>query len=192
MALGLQNLIRRPQQPMQGAAPSATSDPLLRAWHDPKAKDLMGFSRELIGQGLGRGAFGPSFLRDLLRKSAMRRAGGRRRRGDVLSGLVGLDPQQRRFQMLQDERDASGQLAGSLNEADIQGGQGYQDFIRQLFGAERQRAYDYRDKEDIRHDANRGGIGGFLGQVAGAGLGAFTGGLGGGLAENLTGGKKKK
>lgn len=163
---------RRPQAPQASPATQGT-DPIMQAWQDPRAKDLMGVSRAIVGQGIGQGALGPSYLRNLLRKSAFRRAGNRRNRGSVLAGMQGLDPMQRRFQALEDERSASGQLSGALNEADIQGGQAYQDMIRQLFGAERQRAYDYRDTEGARHDANRGGVGGFLGQVAGAAIPSF-------------------
>lgn len=173
-------MLQRPQTPQ--AAPQASPGGGLSSF-----ADVMGYSRDLINRGGQQGAFGPSYLRNLLRRSAFRRAGNRRRRGDVLAGLQGLDPMQRRFQALEDERSASGQLAGSLNEADIQGGQGYQQFLQQLLGNERgvESSLFAAREADARARKNQGGIGGFLGQVAGAALpaaGMFFGGPAGAAA----------
>lgn len=165
-------MLRRPQAPQaapQGAPGGGLSD----------FADVMGYSRNLINQGGQQGAFGPSYLRNLLRKSAFRRAGNRRSRGSVLAGLQGLDPMQRRFQALEDERSASGQLAGALNEADVQGGSDYQNYLRQLLGNERGGEMQLFGQREADARANKGGLGGFLGQVAGAALPAIGGFFGG-------------
>jgi len=133
------------------------------------------------------GAFTPNYLRDLMRKSAFQRSKNMRRRGDVLSRLAGLDPMQQRQAMIDLDREASSGLSGALNEADIQGGQGWQQFMMGLLrserGDEQQRARDREQRE--WEESQGGGIGGFLGGALGTGLGAFTGGAGAGLAKRL-------
>jgi hypothetical protein len=111
----------------------------------------------------------------------MRTADAQRRRGSVLSQLVGLDPYQQRVAMLDTERQASGNTADFLNNAQAQQLQGEQDYGRQLFGGQ----LDFESQKQLmkmKADAAekaRGGAGAMFGQLAGFGAGSFLGPLAG-------------
>lgn len=131
---------------------------------------------ELLRGGAGAGYFDPMgspLLREQLRRGVFRTAGNRRRRGEILARLAGLDPNQQRQAMLDVNRDYGREVSGALNEADLRDLQGRQEFFRNL--QMQTLPYQYQER-------NRPGFGSFLGQLAGLGVGAFTGGLGGAAA----------
>jgi hypothetical protein len=138
-----------------------------------------------LGGAQGMGYFDPAgspYLRAVLQRRARRSADAMRRRGSVMSRLLGLDPYQQRQSMLDTERMASGTTANALNSAQENELMGTQDWMRGLLGTER----GYQEQRRAR-----GGWQSMLGQLLGMGAGAFTGGMGTGLAQKLTGGKKK-
>jgi len=119
----------------------------------------------------------PRYLSRLTSRRSQRTADALRRRTNVLGRLSGLDPMQQRTAMVDADIAANQGLGEAINASELQGASGYQDFLRQLLMSERQ-----AELEKQRRDEERGGIGGFLGQVAGVGLGSLAGGLGSRLA----------
>jgi len=96
------------------------------------------YGRDVRGMiGKGQAAFGPDYLRNFLRKRAMMNSEASRRRAFNLSRLAGLDPFQQRQALLDENQGASRDLVSGLNEADMAGASGYQDWIRKLFMGER-------------------------------------------------------
>lgn len=161
-----------------GAAPAAASnwDP-----NNPFANvpDLQSGIRAMLAHG--GAAFGPNYLRDILRKSAFLRQKNQLHRGDVLSRLAGLDRMQQRQAMVDTERQSGSDLTDALNNADIQGAQGWQQFLQSLLGSERggeSSGFQQRDQFNREQAARGGGLGDFLGGAIGTGVGAYTGGLG--------------
>lgn len=142
----------------------------------------------IIQGGTQAGYFDPrgsQVLRAMLRRAALRTAQNRRRRSSVLGQLVGLSPEQQRYQQVQAEQGASADTSGFLNDAMLQEQLGNQQFARGIYGQERgfeeQRARDKAQRDYEK--SQQGGIGSYLGSLAGTGLGAFTGGAGAGLAK---------
>ena len=126
--------------------------------------------RSLIASGQGAGVFSPTFLRDMLRRQAIAGAGARGRRSVLLSRLAGADPYQSRQAMIDTDIESSGQLADALNNAELQGFGGYQEFIRSLLGGERggeQARQLAKMQAKAQREAQRGnflgGLGGILG-----------------------------
>lgn len=137
-----------------------------------------GMARGAVGAGQAAGFFDPMgspVLRDALRKRALRAAIARRRRGDIVGRLAGLNPMAARQNIVDTERDTSAQTAGMINEGDFRLDQGNQDWVRGLMG--RGWGYEEQMKADERQrkfaESQRGGVGGMLGTLAGSALGAL-------------------
>lgn len=134
----------------------------------------------------GGAAFGPDYLRNILRQRILSTGRNQRRRGDILSRLAGLSPMEQRQAMLEMDQQASGETAGALNQADLQGAQGYQDWLQRLLSGERQgemgtlnQQADQRFQRSMRPS--------FGGQLLGSAVGIGTsllGGRGGGGGGN--------
>jgi hypothetical protein len=129
------------------------------------------YGRDVRGMiGKGKAAFGPDYLRNFLRKRAMMNSEASRRRAFNLSRLAGLDPFQQRQALLEENQGASRDLVSGLNEADLAGASGYQDFLRRLFMGERgneqtQQQLRLQGQIAAQNQPN------FLGELAGMGAG---------------------
>lgn len=161
--------------PRQGAPVSPATPTTPGAQFGQQFPKLQDFLRYLIAQGQGQGAFGPDFLRKALRRRALMNAASQRRGAGATASLYGLDPAQRRAALAQGDIGAGSQLAESLNQADLAGLSGYQDMIRSILGSERGQESQYLAEQRALHEQNRGGIGGFLGELAGTAVGAGAG-----------------
>lgn len=163
-----------------GAAPGQSSwDP-----NQPFANvpDLQSGIRELLAHG--GAAFGPDYLRNILRRRALLSARNQRHRGGILSQLAGLDPWQAQQAMVTGDQQASGDQANALNEADLQGAQGYQQWLQNLLSSERGGEMGTLDRQASER-FQRSQRPSFLGQLGGSALGAaasyLTGGALGGV-----------
>lgn len=141
--------------------------------------DISNTYGNLIGGQInaGRAALGPDYLRNVLRRRALRGYFNQRRRGDVAARLYGLDPSQARAAAFQTEQGAAGNLTDALNNAELADQQGYQGYIRSLLTGERGREFQQAEAERERR-SRRGTLGGFLGQAVGSffpGIGAAVG-----------------
>lgn len=126
----------------------------------------------------GRAAFAPDYLRQALRRRALRGYFNQRRRGDVSARLLGLDPMQARAAAFGTEQAAAGNLTNALNESELADLQGNRDYLRSLLTGERGREFQAAEAEKERR-SRRGTFGGFLGQAAGSllpGIGSAIGG----------------
>lgn len=130
-------------------------------------------ARGLIGKGGAAGAFDPNFLRNMLRRRAIMSAAARNRRSALLAHLVGADPTQSREALLNSDIESSGQLAGDLNNAELSGYQGYQDWIRSMFGNERGIDAQRQAQREAERAAQRGQLSGMIGELAGTVLPGF-------------------
>ena len=112
---------------------------------------------------------GSPILRAALRRNALRSAENQRRRGSVLSRLLGLNPNEARAQQLQTEDAAGTNAADAINQGDLSFLTGNQDFLRSLFSgqlsAENQQALA-RLMATLQ-DRNRPGIGAAAGDILG-------------------------
>jgi hypothetical protein len=160
----------------------------------PTWQPLMGWGGRLTAQG-GIGNPVPGILRQareqglfdpmgsqsimrLLQQRAIATASNRRRRGEVLGNLVGLDPYQQRVAMLDTERAAGGELSDFLGNARLQQLLGGQEWARGLLGSERgfqQNMALARLQAQIAQQMQGGGAGAILGQILGTGGGAALG-----------------
>lgn len=159
--------------PMPAVAAAPAAAPSATGFFDPNqpfanAPDLQGGIRSLLAGG-GK-AFGPDYLRNLLRQRALMTAHNQRRRGDILSRLSGLDPMAQRQAMMDFERQSGSDLSRSLGEADLAGGQNWQQFLMDLLRGERGGEMQTLNQQaQNRFDASQRPN--FLGQLVGAGTG---------------------
>lgn len=163
-----------PMPAAPGGAPAATGgfDPNQPFANTP---DLQGGIRSLLAGG-GK-AFGPDYLRNLLRQRALMTAHNQRRRGDILSRLAGLDPMAQRQAMMDFERQSGSDLSRSLGEADLAGGQNWQQFMMDLLRSERggEQSLSQQKQQQQWEQSQRPN---FLGQLVGAGTGIASSFLG--------------
>ena len=173
MALGLPsvygNTARSPLLPQMGGAPAGGAG----GGDINQYSRVLDYINHLLGQGGASGAFGPDYLRNFMRKRAIATYGNQQNRGRTLAGLAGLDPMQQRAALFQGEQQASGGLSDTLNNADLSGAQNYQQMLMQLLGQRFEQENQYKRDEAAKAERNRGGIGGFLGQVAGSLIPSF-------------------
>lgn len=119
--------------------------------------------------------FGSPRLRALRRRKFLQNSAAARAATGGYGRLIGLDPQSQRQLMTQATLGANANLAGGLNEGELQDQASNVGFFRNLYGSE----LDYQRQRQMQRDAqkaaSRGGVGQFLGSVAGA----FLPGVGG-------------
>ena len=107
--------------------------------------------------------------------------GLQRRSGAVASrGVAGNDPFLQRQAAIDTNRQASGQSADFLNNADLQIQQGNQDFFRSMLGGAADREFQTQQAKLARDAASSAAWKQLLGQGIGAGASALAGGAGGG------------
>jgi hypothetical protein len=128
---------------------------------------------DIINRGGAAGAFGPYFLRNMLRKRALANADAQRRRMSVTSTMYGLDPAQARVAAIEAENNANAGLAGSLNDAEMTGLQRYQDYVMQLLTGERGMAEQQRMQDKQRKAAEAAGWGSLAGGATSAAIGKW-------------------
>lgn len=149
--------------------------------HFPGLQDL---ARYLIGQGGKEGVFSPHYMRNAIRRRALTNAESQRNRTDVLSRILGLDPNQRATALTDADIAANQGVSGALNEADMADLQQYMGLIQSLFGSERGgEANLFQQREQNRFAKSQQPS--FLHQLAGGLVGsipAFFGGGGGGTS----------
>lgn len=154
-----------------GAGPTGTSSPA--DYTPPNFFEKSGrlLTGDLINRGGQAGAFSPYFLRDSLRAGALRNADAQRRRMQIFSHLLGLDPAQQQTAMMDAENNANAGVAGSLNDAESQGLQSYRDFIMSLLGGERNMAEQRAIADKQRKAANSSAWGSLAGSLGSAAIG---------------------
>lgn len=118
-----------------------------------KLNTINGGTKAQIGNLLsggtgGNAAFSPSYLRDATRRSILTNASSQNRNAGIGASLFGLDPMQKRAALAESGRNASAGVSGALNNADLAGLSGHQDFIQRLLSGER--GYQQNDIESIR------------------------------------------
>jgi hypothetical protein len=165
---------RRPGMPAAGAG---RTDP--RHFLDPSTYEAILGGR---GDDVAGGAYGPGYLRNKLRRSALQNAYGGRNRAGILARLSGMSAHGQRRGLLDAEIEGSRGVSQALNEADLQGASGYQDYIRNLLSGERESyggllMQDRANEEAARQrraDSRNAALGA-AGQLAGAGVGYLSG-----------------
>lgn len=143
--------------------------------------------KDLLGSGFDQGVFSPTYLRNMLRQHAISNYGGGQRRQQVMAQLLGLDPSSARALLQQGEISGTHDLTGALNDAELQGYGGYQQYLQQLLGGERGfeqqkqiAAMQAKAQRDAQHQGFLGGLGGIIGGFL-PGLGPLLGGGGSGM-----------
>lgn len=150
----------------------------------PTQQGAAGIGKGAVAGAAGAGVFdvgGSPILRNLLRRHAMRSARNRMRSAGTLNRLIGADPMQARQNLIDVNRENTGQVAGSLGEADLAMGQQQNQFLQGLLGHQ-------MDSEEARRqwdEAHKSRVGAWLGQLLGTGVGAFAGGYGASLGGRL-------
>jgi hypothetical protein len=163
-------IVRRPTLGMLGEdGPEAVVPLNQKRWQRPRSPGAA------MAPGAGAGMaeddpLGPQYISRFLRRRAQRTADARRRRSGVLSGLAGLDRMGQRQAMVDADISAGSDLSNLLGEADLAGAQGFVGYRRQLDRDEREAQRRRQEIEDQRRyeESQRGGFGGFLGEVAGS------------------------
>lgn len=170
-------VVRRPTLGMLGESGPEAVVPLgQKQWRRPRTGAAM--APGATAGAAGDDPLGPEYISRFLRRRAQRTADARRRRAGTLSGLAGFDRMGQRQAMIDADISAGSDLSNELGEADLAGASGFVNYRRQLDRDEREAQRRRQEIEDQRRyeESQRGGIGGFLGEVAG-GLIPGVGGL---------------
>lgn len=159
------------QMPKPPAAPLATTP-----YAGAPATDPRSLTSGALTAGAQSGAFDPfgsPVLRASLRARALRAADAQRRRGSVLSRLLGLNPNEAASAALETDRQAGSDASNAITSADYGLMSGQQDWLRSLLSGQ-MGALNAQDLARLQailaqqaNDRNRPGVGGMLGDLAG-------------------------
>jgi hypothetical protein len=149
--------------------------------------NLGGMAQRSLKEAEGAGQFsalGSPLIRAAIQRMASRNAANRRRRGDVTSRILGLDPISARQAAFDVDREASGDVSRAIGEGDLSQLLGAQQFQRGLFGSERELEVRQMEMEQRRREAEKAqraalfGAAGRIGAAAIPGVGGFLSSLG--------------